>query len=69
MSPEDISENGESRAHLGELQGSLVMVFNATFNNFSVISGCQFYWWKKPEYPEKTISVKVIKRITLQITY
>jgi hypothetical protein len=26
-----------------------VMVFNATFNNISVI-----YWWRKPEYPEKT---------------
>ena len=25
------------------------MVFNATFNNISVIS-----WWRKPEYPEKT---------------
>ena len=25
------------------------MVFNATFNNISVI-----YWWRKPEYPEKT---------------
>jgi len=26
------------------------MVFNATFNNISVTS-----WWRKPEYPEKTI--------------
>jgi len=23
------------------------MVFNATFNNISVM----FYWWRKPEYP------------------
>jgi hypothetical protein len=30
------------------------MVFNATFNNISVISWRQFYWWRKPEYPEKT---------------
>jgi hypothetical protein len=31
------------------------MVFNATFNNISVISwGSQFYWWRKLEYPEKT---------------
>jgi len=31
------------------------MVFNATFKNISVIyRGCQFYWLKKLEYPEKT---------------
>ena len=31
------------------------MVFNATFNNICVIfHGGQFYWWGKPEYPEKT---------------
>jgi hypothetical protein len=33
--------------------GVMVMVFNATFNNISVISW-RFYWWRKPEYPEKT---------------
>jgi hypothetical protein len=21
---------------------------------FLLYSGCQFYWWRKPEYPEKT---------------
>ena len=33
-----------------------VRVFNATFNNISAtsISWQQFYWWRKPEYPEKT---------------
>ena len=30
------------------------VVFNVTFNNISVISGCQFYWWSKPQYLEKT---------------
>jgi hypothetical protein len=29
-------------------------MFNATINNISVISWRQFYWWRKPEYPEKT---------------
>jgi hypothetical protein len=27
---------------------------NATFSNISVISWRQFYWWRKPEHPEKT---------------
>jgi hypothetical protein len=30
------------------------MVFNATLNNISVISWLSVYWWRKPEYPEKT---------------
>ena len=30
------------------------MTLNTTFNNISAISWGQFYWWKKPEYPEKT---------------
>ena len=33
------------------------MVLNATFNNISAIS-CQFYWWRKPEQPEKTITCR-----------
>ena len=40
-------------AHYICLIGVGVMVFNATFNNISAISW-QFYWWRKPEYPEKT---------------
>jgi hypothetical protein len=30
------------------------MVLNVTFNNVSVILWGEFYWWRKPEYPEKT---------------
>ena len=30
------------------------MLLNATFNNISVISWRSVYWWRKPEYPEKT---------------
>jgi len=30
------------------------MGFNATFNNISGYRGGHFYWWRKPEYPEKT---------------
>ena len=39
------------------LYGYMDMVCNAIFNNISVISGGQFYWWKKPEYPGKTIDL------------
>jgi len=26
-------------------------VFNTTFNNISLISWCQFHWWRKPWVP------------------
>jgi hypothetical protein len=32
-------------------------VFNATFNNISVISWRQFYWWRISEYLEKTTDI------------
>ena len=37
-----------------------VMVFNATFNDISVISWGQFYWWRKQEYPEKTTDLSQV---------
>jgi hypothetical protein len=36
------------------------MVFNATFSNILVISWRQFYWWRKPEYPEKITDLKQV---------
>jgi hypothetical protein len=33
------------------------MVLNATFNNISLYRGGQFYWWRKPEDPEKIIDL------------
>jgi len=36
------------------------MVFNDTFNNISAISWAQIYWWRKPEYPEKTIDLQQV---------
>ena len=37
------------------------MVLNATFNNISVIyHGSQFYWWRRPEYPEKTTDLSQV---------
>jgi len=36
------------------------MMFNATFNNISVISWRSIYWWRKPEYSEKTIDLSQV---------
>jgi hypothetical protein len=33
------------------------MVFNATFNNYR---GGKFYWWRKPEYPERTTDLSLV---------
>jgi hypothetical protein len=41
-----------------------VMIFNTTFNNISVISGGQFYWWRKPEDPKKTTDLSLTNFIT-----
>jgi hypothetical protein len=36
------------------------MVLNATFNNiFDYIGGSQIYWWRKPEYLEKSFLIDV----------
>ena len=37
-----------------------LMVFNATFNNISVISWRSVYWWRKPEDLVKTTDLSQI---------
>ena len=37
-----------------------IMLFNAIFNDISVISWRSVYCWRKPEYPEKTIDLSQI---------
>jgi hypothetical protein len=36
------------------------MEFNATLRNISLYRSTQFYWWRKPEYPEKTTDLSQI---------
>jgi hypothetical protein len=40
---------------LGKITGVkvMVMVFNTTFINYQLYRGCQLYWLRKSEYPEK----------------
>jgi hypothetical protein len=31
---------------------------------FQLYRGSQFYWWRKPEYPEKTTDLSQVRQVT-----
>ena len=36
------------------------MVFNTTYNNISAKPWRSVYWWRRPEYPEKTTDLSKV---------
>ena len=56
------SKNLSHACHFFSSHMVRVMVFNATFNNISVISwrSVFFFWWRKPDYPEKTTDLSQV---------
>jgi hypothetical protein len=38
----------------------VIINLNAIFNNIQLYRSGQFYWWRKPEYPEKTTDLSQV---------
>ena len=45
------------------------IVVNATFNNISIILWPQFYWWRKPNYQQKTTNLSLVTKRLYYILY
>ena len=45
------------------------MVVNATFKNIQLYRGGQFYWWRKPECPEKISDLHFDNKVGLYLFY
>ena len=55
---EDRKKNGTNSSKEGLF--TCLMVLNPTFSNISAISLRSFYWWRKPEDPEKTTDLSQV---------